>query len=143
MRYFTAIQQVLNSRLASLSNLPAWERENLGIDPDENEIFIKSSLIPAQTEYPNVGENGFEVEKGTFAIVVKAVRQTSWGTYSNLVDDILEHFPRNQILTSDPDSGETEIKIRIRKSYVLPGYFDSNGRYSVPIHIRYETYNLT
>ena len=143
MRYYTAIQQVLNSRLALLPNRPAWERENLSLDPDENEVYIKSSIIPAQTEYPNIGTGGIEVEKGTFAILIKAVRYTSWGVHSNLADAILEHFPRNLILTSDPDSGETEIKIRIVKSYVLPGYYDSNGRYSVPIHIRYETYNLT
>lgn len=141
MRYFTAIQQVLNSRLATLSGLPTWQRENLDLNPDEDEIFIKSELIPAQTGYPNVGINGFEVETGTFAILVKAVRQTGWGIYSNLVDDILEHFPRNLQLTSDADTGE-EITIDIKKSYALPAYFDSNGRYTIPIHIRYETYNL-
>jgi len=143
MRYFTTIQQILNTRLSTLSNLPAWERENLDIDPDETEIFIKSSLLPAQTEYPNLGNSGFEVESGTFAVLIKAVRQTSWGIYSNLVDDILEHFPRNLTIVSDPDSGEDAITIRITKSYVLSGYFDSNGRYAIPVHIRYETYNLT
>lgn len=142
MRYFTAIQQVMNSRLATLSGLPSWQRENLDLDPDEDEIYIKSELIPAQTNYPNIGTNGFEVESGTFAILVKAVRQTGWGIYSNLVDDILEHFPRNLELTSDPDSGETQIIVDIRKSYALSGYFDANGRYTIPIHIRYETYNL-
>lgn len=143
MRYFNSIQRVLNTRLSLLPNLPSWERENLDIDPDETEIFIKSALIPAQTEYPNLGNSGFEVEAGTFAVLVKAVRQTGWGIYSNLVDNILEHFPRNLILTSDPESGETEIKVRIIKSYALSGYFDSNGRYTIPVHIRYDTYNLT
>jgi hypothetical protein len=142
MSNLSDIQQILNSRLATLPNLPSWDRENLFIDPDETEIFIRSKLIPAQTNFPNIGENGFKVESGTFEVQVKAVRQTGWGIYSNLVDSILEHFPRNLRLTNDADSGETEIKIIITKSYPLEGYFDSNGRYSIPIHIRYETYIL-
>lgn len=142
MSNFSDIQQVFNTRLSTLSGLPSWDRENLVIDPDEDEIFIRSKLIPAQTNFPNIGENGFRVEAGTFEIQVKAVRQTGWGIYSNLVDDILDHFPRNLRLTSDADSGETEITITIIKSYPLEGYFDSNGRYSVPIHIRYNTYIL-
>lgn len=142
MSNFKDIQQVFNSRLATLSNLPEWKRENLGLDPDETEIYITSKLLPAQTDFPNIGLNGFRVESGTFEIQVKAVRNTSWGEYSNLVDDILEHFPRNLILTSDPDSGEDEIKVQIMKSYPLSGYFDSNGRYSIPIHVRYDTYIL-
>lgn len=141
MRYFTAIQQTLNTRLSLLTGIPSWQRENLELNPDEDEIYIKSELIPAQTDYPNIGTNGFEVERGTFAVYVKAVRQTGWGQYSNLVDDILEHFPRNLELTSDADSGQ-EITIDIRRSYALPGFFDVNGRYTIPIHIRYETYNL-
>ena len=136
------IQQVFNTRLSTLPSLPAWDRENLSIDPDETEIFIRSKLIPAQTNFPNIGENGFRVESGTFEVQVKAARQTGWGVYSNLVDDILEHFPRNLRLTSDPDSGFTEITVLIKKSYSIEGYFDSNGRYSIPIHIRYETYIL-
>jgi len=142
MRYFTVIQQILNSRLATLSGLPAWERENKDFEAVEKNIYIKTQLIPAQTRYPNVGLNGFEVEAGTFAIYVKAVRQTGWGQYSNLVDDILEHFARNLTLTSDYDSGETPVNLRILKSYALAGVFDANGRYTIPIHIRYETYNL-
>jgi hypothetical protein len=142
MSNFHDIQQTLNVHLSTLSGLPTWKRENLDLDPDEDEIFITSALVPAQTRYPNIGENGFKVESGTFAIQVKAVRESGWGQYSNLVDDILDHFPRNLVLTSDPDSGEDEIKIKIYKSYALSGYFDSNGRYSIPIHIRYETYIL-
>jgi hypothetical protein len=142
MSNFSDIQQILNSRLAVLPELPLWDRENLFIDPDETKIFIRSKLLPAQTNFPNIGENGFRVESGTFEIQVKAVRQTGWGIYSNLVDDILNHFPRNLRLTSDPDTGESEIKVTVTKSYPLEGYYDSNGRYSIPIHIRYNTYIL-
>lgn len=142
MSNFSDIQQVFNTRLSTLSGLPLWQRENLNLDPDEDEVYIKSKLLPAQTNFPNIGSNGFRVESGTFEIQVKSVRNTGWGIYSNLVDDILEHFPRNLRLTSDPDSGETEITVHILKSYPLEGYFDSNGRYSIPIHIRYDTYIL-
>jgi hypothetical protein len=140
MSNFSDIQQVLNVRLAALSGIPKWKRENLDLNPDENEIFITSSLLPAETRFPNVGLSGFRVESGTFAILVKAVRYTGWGQYSNLVDDILQHFPRNLILTSDPDSGETEIKVHILKSYALSGYEDAQGRYTIPVHVRFDTY---
>ncbi|MBC8551003.1 MAG: hypothetical protein H8D23_15270 [Candidatus Brocadiales bacterium] len=142
MSNFSDIQQVFNVKLSSLTGLPLWKRENLNLDPDEDEVYITSKLLPAQTNFPNVGSNGFRVESGTFEIQVKAVRNTGWGTYSDLVDDILEHFPRNLYLTSSPDSGEDEIIVKVIKSYPLEGYFDSNGRYSIPVHIRYETYIL-
>lgn len=142
MRHFTSIQQALNSRLATLTGIPSWQRENLAIDPDETEIFIKSELIPAQTDYPNIGESGFEVERGTFAIYVKAVREKGWGQYSNLVDDLLEHFPRNLSIYSDPDSPLEQIRVHIIKSYALSGFYDSNGRYTIPVHIRYDSYIL-
>jgi len=119
--------------------LPSWKRENLGLAPDEDEMYITSSLIPAITRFPNVGTNGFRVESGTFEVQVKSVRESGWGDYSDLVDDILEHFPRNLILTTAIDS-TIDIKVKIFRSYALPSYFDSNGRYSIPIHIRYETY---
>jgi hypothetical protein len=142
MANFHDIQQTLNMRLSTLSGLPTWNRENLDLNPDEDEIFITSALVPAQTRFPNIGENGFKVEFGTFEIQVKAIRENGWGQYSNLVDDILDHFPRNLRLTSDADTDENEITIHILKSYALSGYFDSNGRYSIPIHVRYETYIL-
>ena len=141
MSNFHNIQQVLNERLSSLTGLPSWRRENLALDPDEDEVYITSSLIPARTRFPNIGGSGFRVESGAFEVQVKAVRESGWGTYSNLVDDILEHFPRNLILTTAIDS-DTDLEVHIQKSYALPGYYDSNGRYSIPVHIRYETYIL-
>jgi len=135
------IQQVFNVKLSELSGLPSWKRENLGLAPDEDEMYITSSLIPAITRFPNVGTNGFRVESGTFEVQVKSVRESGWGDYSDLVDDILEHFPRNLILTATIDS-DTDLEVHISKSYELPGYYDSNGRYSIPVHIRYETYIL-
>jgi hypothetical protein len=141
MSNYSHIQQIFNVRLSSLTGLPSWKRENLALDPDEDEIFITSYLLPARTRFPNIGENGFRVESGTFEIQVKAVRESGWGIHSNLVDDILEHFPRNLRLTTAIDSTE-DIVVHILRSYALGGYYDSNGRYSIPIHIRYETYVL-
>ena len=140
MSNFAEIQSTLNVHLSTLTGIPTWKRENLSVNPDEDEIYIASSLIPAETRFPNVGLNGFRVESGIFAILVKSVRYSGWGGYSTLVDDILEHFPRNLILTSDVDSGETEIKIHILRSYALSGYTDSEGRYTIPVHVRFDTY---
>jgi len=139
---FYTIQRTLNSRLSTLPNLPKWARENLDLETEETEVYIRSTLIPGITKYPNIGENGFKVEFGIFEVQVKAIRQTGWGSYSNIVDDILDHFPRNLRLESDPDTGDESITIHILKSHALPGYFDKNGRYSIPVHIRYDTYIL-
>jgi hypothetical protein len=142
MANYFEIQQTFNAYLATMPNLPEWERENLILDPEENEIFIKTELIPARTTWPNIGEKGFKVESGIFEVQVKAVRQKGWGQFSNLVDDILDYFPRGLRLASDPDSGNDPISILILRSYANAGYFDSNGRYSIPVHVRYETYIL-
>lgn len=136
MANYSLIQQTLNSYLSTMENLPDWKRENKSFTPKEEELFIESKLIPAETGYPNIGVNGFEVESGTFAIKVKTVRYQSWGSYSAVVDNLLNHFERNTELTDPNDT----LNVTITKSYALNGFDDSDGRYTIPVHVRYDSY---
>lgn len=139
MSNYSAIQQLLNSQLSSMASIMGgtpWKRENLDIAPNENEIYIESELIPAETGYPNVGLIGFEHEFGTFAVYVKGVRYQGWGGYSDIVDEIIDHFPRNLILADSASS----INLKILKAFALSGFTASDGRYTIPVYVRYDTY---
>jgi hypothetical protein len=140
MSYQAEIQQLLNTRLSSLSGLPKWKRENSNLAVNEKELFIETFLLPAEPDYPNIGLEGFKVESGIFAINVKAVRGVGWGTHTNLIDSILNHFYRNLVLSS----GDTleRIRLRVLKSYAISGFTDMEGRYTVPVHVKYNSYVL-
>lgn len=141
MGNYSDIQQILNTRLSLMDSLNStnpilWKRENLDLTPDENEVYIESMLIPAETDYPNIGLSGFKVLAGTFAVHVKDVRYQGWGGFSSLVDEIIEHFYRNLVLTNSDQT----INVKILKTYPLSGFYDSDGRYTIPVHMRYDSY---
>ena len=141
MGNYSDIQQILNTHLSEMDSLTVsnpilWKRENLDLTPEENETYIESMVIPAETDYPNIGLSGFKVLAGTFAIHVKETRYQGWGNFSLLVDEIIEHFPRNLVLTN----GDGTINVKILKTYPMGGFYDSDGRYTIPVHIRYDSY---
>ena len=141
MGNYLDIQQIFDTRLSTLDSLNStnpilWKRENVDAKSEEREVYIESMLIPAETDYPNIGISGFKVLAGTFAIHVKAVRYRGWGGFSSLVDEIIEHFPRNLVLTNSDQT----INVKILKTYPMGGFYDSDGRYTIPVHIRYDSY---
>lgn len=139
MDKYSEIQQLLNSHLSSMASVAGgmlWKRENLDVTPKENEVYIESDLVPGETAYPNVGLSGFENNFGTFAIRVKAVRYQGWGGFSDVVNEIINHFPRNLVLSDT----EATSSVTILKTFALSGFTASDGRYTIPVHVRYDSY---
>lgn len=136
MASYTEINGLLNERLAEMSNLPIWNRENQYIEPEGNDLYFETQLVPAASKNPFLGQDAPTYESGTFIVEVSLVTGSGWGYGYEWVDKIVEQFKRGTILTNSAES----ITVRIKKAYPVPGFHGDNGRYKIPIHIEYFTY---
>jgi hypothetical protein len=136
MANYAEIQSVLNEQLSAIPNLPMISYENLQIEPEDDDLYLRSYLIPANSQNPILGASAPTFESGTFAVLVYMVRDTGWKAGYDWVDTIVEQFKRGTVLTNSA----TSITVRIRKAYPVPGFYGENGRYVVPIHIEYFSY---
>jgi len=133
---YTELNGLLNERLAELSNLPTWSRENQYIEPESDDLYFDTRLVPAEAQNPFLGADVPTYESGTFVVNVCLVRGRSWGYAYEWVDTIVEQFKRGTTLTNSSE----DITVRIRKAYPAPGFYGDNGRYIIPIHIEYFSY---
>ena len=79
MANYTEINGLLNERLAELSNLPMWGRENQYIEPESDDLYLRTQLVSAEAENPFLGANVPTYESGTFVVSVYLVDGRSWG----------------------------------------------------------------
>jgi hypothetical protein len=133
---YTEINGLLNERLAELSDLPTWSRENQYIEPEDDDLYFETQLVPADSENPFLGKDVPTYESGTFIVKVSPVTGSGWGYAYEWVDKIVEQFKRGTILTTSSE----DITVRIRKAYPVPGFYGDKGRYKIPIHIEYFSY---
>ena len=136
MANYTEINGLLNERLADLSGLPTWSRENQYIEPEVDELYFETQLVPADSENPFLGQDVPTYESGTFIVKVSPVTGNGWGYAYEWVDTIVEQFKRGTTLTNSAEG----IIVRVRKAYPVPGFYGDNGRYKIPIHIEYFSY---
>lgn len=136
MSSYTEIYGLLNERLAALDNLPKWSRENMYVEPADDELYLESFITPAESENPFLGSDVPTYESGTFIVNVCLVRGKSWGYGYEWVDKIVEQFKRGTILTNSAAS----ITVKTKKAYPVAGFYGEGGRYVIPIHIEYYSY---
>ena len=135
MSQFT-IQQLLNEHLANLMLDMPWVRENQEASDKETVTHLHTHLIPAETQYPFLGDYDLKKEGGIFMINIVEVKGVSWGGAYELADTIKDHFIRNTVLTNS----STDINVVITKSYISSGFTNPKGRYVVPINVKYRSY---
>ncbi|NCU44048.1 hypothetical protein EOL71_03765 [Candidatus Saccharibacteria bacterium] len=136
MARYSEINGLLNERLSSIDDLPFWSRENQYLEPEDDDLYIKSRLVSADSQNPFIGAIAPTYESGTFIVSVCSVRGTSWGYAYEWVDKIVEQFKRGTVLTTSAE----DLNLRIKKSFPVNGFFGENGRYIIPIHIEYFVY---
>jgi len=133
---YTEINGLLNERLAEIPDLPIWGRENQNISPEDDDLYLQSNLVPADSQNPFLGSIAPTYESGTFVVLVCLVKGRSWGFAYEWVDKIVEKFKRGTVLTTSAE----DITVRIKKSFPVSGFYGDNGRYIIPIHIEYFSY---
>lgn len=133
------IQMLLNEQLHTISDLPDIAYENVEFVPKEDEIYLEVHLASNESENPSIGINAPTYESGIFLINVVGIRGAGYGNIYTYVDKICNNFSRSTVLTDS----SMDIIVRIRKSSAKPGFYNSEGRYVVPIAINYFTYNFS
>lgn len=136
MANYYEIQSLLNEQLAAITNLPMIGYENRYLQPEDDDLYLESHLVPAPSENVELGDSAPTYESGTFVVNVKMVRGRGWGYAYEWIDTIVEQFKRGTVLTNSAAS----ITVRLRKAYPVAGFYGENGRYVVPIHIEYFAY---
>lgn len=135
---YSDIQSLLNDQLNSVANLPAVVWENTLYTPDSDELYLEVFLIPSESQNRTIGINAPTYESGIFQINVVGVRGQGWGQAYYWVDTLVNNFARNTVLTNS----SVNINLKITKSYPNPGFWNSEGRYVVPVDVKYFGYNF-
>ncbi len=136
MSNYTEINGLFNDKLAEVSDLPVWKRENKYIEFDDNELYLTTYLVNAPSQNTCLGSNADTYESGTFIINVSMVRGNGWGYGYDWVDTFVTHFKRGTQLTNS----SVCLTVNIKKAYPVAGFYNDYGRYVIPIHIEYYTF---
>jgi len=132
---FKEIQSLLNSHLNTLDPKPRIMWENQWFEVDDNELYLRVHLLPAESLIKELGSNPLSLERGIYQVDVVGIRGEGWGDVYDWVDKICNLFYKGLVI-SDSSS---DISVRIEKSYPSPGFYDG-GRYVVPVNISYHVF---
>ena len=133
MASYQDIMTLLTEQLYGLSNLPPVVWPNTEYTSEEDVLYLEVYLQPAESENHFLGDYAPTYEPGNFQINVVEDRGVGFGTAYEWVDKIVGHFKRGTTLTN---SG-VDINVRIQKAFPRPEFYNPDGRYVVPIDIRY------
>ena len=128
------IQEILNSHLSRMPDLPIVVWENTVQEITENDTYFEVHLLPASNFYPEIGDYSLVKLSGIYQINVITPKGIGWGNSANLVDKIIAHFPRNLVLTNGT------VNVKIKQVDVAQGLKNEDGAYVVPVSIRYFSY---
>ena len=137
MANFSDLSLLLDEHLYSIADqLPTIVWENTSHTSEEDEPYIEPFVQPAESQNVFLGSYTPTYEHGNYQVNVVGVRYQGRDEVYAWVDKIVSHFPKGTVLTN---SG-VDINVRIRKAFPRPAFYNSNGRFVVPVDIRYLCY---
>lgn len=98
MGVFSNIEIALNTRLATLSNLPVVAWPNTSFKPVENVLFIRPTILPVGASLNQL--NGTELHKGIYQVDVYVPVEKGVLVLNNLLDSIKSLFSSNKTLVA-------------------------------------------
>ncbi|MEN6621490.1 MAG: phage tail terminator-like protein [Smithella sp.] len=134
---FVLIRQALETKLATLPNLPYVAYENTQYVPTTGTAFIRFTLVPNQNRAAAIGVNAPTNNFGLLFLDVFTPANT--GSYSGdqIADDLINLFQAGTYLTvSDSD---TTLQVRIRFSERAQTIFEPDWN-QVPVQVSWYTY---
>lgn len=124
----TALDAILNQWAANNSIDVAWE--NVTFDPEHNEPYVASFMLPATTRAVGMGDGSTNDYTGIYQINVSTKKGNGTKRPRELVDSLLIAFDRGVSLDG----------VRIEHSWAS-GAIPTDARYTVPISVRYRRFN--
>ncbi len=98
MGVFSNIEIALNTRLATLSGLPAVAWPNIEFKPVENTLFLRPTMLPVGSKLHQL--NGLERHEGIYQVDIYAPLEKGVLVVNNLLDSIKSLFSSNKTLVA-------------------------------------------
>lgn len=137
MASFEDLALLLDDHLYAIRDeLPRIVWENTQYTAEEDEPYVEAFLQPAESENRFLGEIAPTYEHGNYQVNVVGIRFQGRDEVYAWVDKIVKQFSKGSVLTN---SG-VDINVRIRKAFPRPAFYNSNGRFVVPVDMRYLCY---
>tara|TARA_B100000795_G_scaffold201045_1_gene154781 strand:- start:119 stop:526 length:408 start_codon:yes stop_codon:yes gene_type:complete len=133
MASFTDISAALDARTNSLSLPTAWE--NIAFTPTAETLYIRPTLMPADTVQAGLGSNGLDEHVGVYQIDIIAPGSKGKGQATIKADVIADHFKRGVVLTYNG------VNVRLSKTSRGLGKRDE-AWFVIPIFITYQVFTL-
>ena len=133
MSAFTDISAALDARTNSLSLPTAWE--NIAFQPVTGTLYIRPTLMPADTVQAGLGSSGLDEHLGIYQIDICAKASTGKGEATIKADVIADHFKRGLVLTYNG------VNVRLSKTSRGLGKRDE-AWFVIPIFITYQVFTL-
>lgn len=128
--FFTDINGALRTRLSTLPGAPGIAWENIDYKPDSKILFLRQTILPAETSQACLGDNGLDFSVGIFQVDVfipDGQGRSDWP------DKIADHFKRGTRLT------QNQVTVTITSVSIEAGLKDDNF-YIVPVSIGYQAF---
>jgi hypothetical protein len=131
---FKDLSAALEARLATLSGLPAVAWPNLNYVPTLGTLFIRPTILPAETVGATMGTStGTDSQSGIYQIDIFAPSGVGRSATTTLADAIADHFSPLTELTYNSQI-VTIISVSQGVAYVEDAW------YHTPIEIKYLSY---
>ena len=131
MSVFADISAALDEHLSLMPSLPPVAWENLDYTPELGTLYLRPTLLPAETIQSTLGENGTDQNTGIYQVDVFAPLGQGKQEAMSIADKIANHFKRGTDLTYN------NRKLRIRNTGREVSTTEVNGWYSIPVTMTY------
>lgn len=105
---YRIIQNILDTQLSTVSNLPLIVKENEGLSRTSNDTtsvsklpYLRTTMLPAETDTITVGLQGKDRFQGLYQIDSFAPEGDSHDGGNWITDEIIKAFPKKTLLTQD------------------------------------------
>jgi len=123
------------TQLATLANVPPIQSPNVSFAPTKGTLYLRSSLLPAQTTSGSIGTNGSDLYQGIYQVDVFAPRGEGSKEAVDMADSIIQLFVKGLVLTTDSfrvriENGWIEATTQTPDWYQIPitiGWFSSGN----------------
>ncbi len=122
------IMRGFESRLATLPSVPPIQSPNVSYSPVKGTLYLRSSLLPAQTVSGAIGTNGTDFYQGVYQVDVFAPRGEGSKEAIDMADDIIELFVKGSVITTDL------FRVRIENGWIESAS-ETPDWYQIPITI--------
>lgn len=123
-----ALEVALNTWATANTTPIAWQ--NVPYKPSEGSVYVRASLIPAETLNPTLGD-AFNRKIGIFQLLIYAKEGNGNSASETLADSLLTYFARGESFTAG------SITVRILESPSISPAINDGGWYIVPVSVRY------